>query len=425
MGIIEDIYAREILDSRGNPTIETDCFLDSGIIGRAQVPSGASTGKYEALELRDKDEKRFHGKGVLKAVENVNKTIREEITGMDSLCQSEIDYKLISLDGTDNKSNLGANAILSVSLAVASAQAEELCLPLYRYLGGISQRILPVPMLNVINGGVHADNNIDIQEFMIVPAGASTFKEAVRMSSEVFHSLKKLIKQNGYSTNVGDEGGFAPNLKNNSEAIELILKAVGKSGYKPGEDIWIALDAAASSFEKKGKYLFEGKKLSSNDMISIFEKWCKKYPIISIEDGLSESDWEGWKSLTQSLGDKVQIVGDDIFVTNVERLKRGIEEQTANSILIKLNQIGTLTETLEAIEVAKRAGFTSVISHRSGETGSVIISHLAVGAGTGLMKSGAPSRGERVAKYNELMRIEEDLGDTAEYPGYLAFYSIG
>lgn len=425
MSIIENIYAREILDSRGNPTIETDCCLETGIMGRAQVPSGASTGKYEALELRDGDKKRFHGKGVLKAVENVNKIIKNEIIGMDAQRQNEIDYKLISLDGTDNKSNLGANAILSVSLAVANAQAEELCIPLYKYLGGISRRMLPVPMLNVINGGIHADNNLDVQEFMIVPAGASSFKEAMRMASEVFHTLKAIVKQNGYSTNVGDEGGFAPNLSKNSEAIELILSAIEKSNYKQGEDIWVALDVAASSFEKNGRYVFEGKNVSSEELIKIYEDWCQKYPIISIEDGLSENDWQGWKVLTQRLSKKVQIVGDDIFVTNVERLRRGVEEKSANSILIKLNQIGTLTETLEAIDVARKANFTAVISHRSGETGSVIISHLAVGAGTGLIKSGAPSRGERVEKYNELIRIEEELGDAAEYPGYLAFYSIG
>ena len=425
MSRIKEIYAREILDSRGNPTIEADCILETGIMGRAQVPSGASTGKYEAIELRDNDKDKYHGKGVLKAVENVNKIIRKEVINMDALCQSELDSKLITLDGTDTKSNLGANAILAVSLSVAIAQANELSFPLYRYLGGISQRLLPVPMLNVINGGVHADNNIDIQEFMIVPAGAPSFKEAVRMASEIFHTLKTLIKQKGYSTNVGDEGGFAPNLSSNSEAIELILNAIEKTNYKPGEDIWIALDAAASSFEEDGFYLFEGRKITNEGIIEIFENWCKKYPIISIEDGLSENDWKGWKILTQRLGKKVQIVGDDIFVTNVERLQRGIDERTANSILIKLNQIGTLTETLEAIEVAKKANFTAIISHRSGETESVIISHLAVGAGTGLIKSGAPSRGERVAKYNELIRIEEELGDAAEYPGYLAFYSIG
>lgn len=425
MSIIKKIYAREILDSRGNPTVEVDCWLETEIIGRAQVPSGASTGEYEALELRDNDKNRYGGKGVLKAVENVNQIIAKEIIGMDALYQSELDRKLIALDGTENKSNLGANAILGVSLAVATAEANELDIPLFRYLGGVTQGIIPVPMLNVINGGMHADNNLDIQEFMIVPAGAPTFKEAMRISSETFHTLKKLVKKKGYSTNVGDEGGFAPNLSRNAEAIELILLAIEKANYKPGEDIWIALDAAASSFETKGIYKFEGKDVESEGIIDIYENWCKKYPIISIEDGLSENDWQGWTKLVKRLGKKVQIVGDDIFVTNVKKLKRGIEEKAANSILIKLNQIGTLTETLEAIDVAKKAGFTAVISHRSGETEGVIISHLAVGAGTGLIKSGAPSRSERVAKYNELMRIEEELGSGAEYPGYLAFYSIG
>jgi enolase len=425
MSRIKDIYAREILDSRGNPTVEVDCWLETEIMGRAQVPSGASTGEYEALELRDNDKNRYGGKGVLRAVENVNQIIKKEIIGIDALYQNELDRKLIALDGTENKSNLGANAILGVSLAVAAAEANELDLPLFRYLGGLTHEIIPVPMLNVINGGLHADNNLDIQEFMIVPAGAPTFKEAIRMSSESFHSLKKLVKEKGYSTNVGDEGGFAPNLSGNAEAIELILQAIEKAGYKPGEDIWIAIDAAASSFENEGKYKFEGRNVSSEDMIEIYEKWCKKYPIISIEDGLSENDWQGWTKLVKRLRRKVQIVGDDIFVTNVKKLKRGIEEKAANSILIKLNQIGTLTETLEAIDMAKKAGFTAVISHRSGETESVTISHLAVGAGTGLIKSGAPSRSERVAKYNELMRIEEELGSGAEYPGYLAFYSIG
>ncbi len=425
MSIIKKIYAREILDSRGNPTVEVDCWLETEIMGRVQVPSGASTGEYEALELRDNDKNRYEGKGVLKAVENVNQIIAKEIIGMDALYQSELDRKLIALDGTENKSNLGANAILGVSLAVATAEANELDIPLFRYLGGVIQGIIPVPMLNVINGGMHADNNLDIQEFMIVPAGAPTFKEAMRISSETFHTLKKLVKKKGYSTNVGDEGGFAPNLSRNAEAIELILLAIEKANYKPGEDIWIALDAAASSFETKGIYKFEGKDVKSEGIIDIYENWCKKYPIISIEDGLSENDWQGWTKLVKRLGKKVQIVGDDIFVTNVKKLKRGIKEKAANSILIKLNQIGTLTETLEAIDVAKKAGFTAVISHRSGETEGVIISHLAVGAGTGLIKSGAPSRSERVAKYNELMRIEEELGSGAEYPGYLAFYSIG
>ena len=425
MSRITDLYAREILDSRGNPTIEVDCLLETGVSGRAQVPSGASTGEFEALELHDGDKDRYNGKGVLRAVENVNRIIKKEILNMEALCQGEIDHKLIDLDGTESKSNLGANAILGVSLAVAEASSNELGLPLYRYIGGITQGILPVPMLNVINGGMHADNNLDIQEFMIVPAGAPTFREAIRISSEVFHTLKRLVKEKGYSTNVGDEGGFAPDLSGNAEAIEFIIKAIEKSNYRPGEDIWLAIDAAASSFENKGMYEFEGKKIKSGDMIDIYEDWCKKYPIISIEDGLAEDDWGGWGNLVKRLGKKVQIVGDDIFVTNVKRLKRGIKERTANSILIKLNQIGTLTETLETIDVARKAGFTAVISHRSGETESVIISHLAVGAGTGLIKSGAPSRGERVAKYNELMRIEEELSDEAEYPGYLAFYSIG
>ncbi len=425
MSRITDLYAREILDSRGNPTVEVDCWLESGLIGRAQVPSGASTGINEALEIRDHDKSRYGGKGVLKAIENVNQIIKKEIIGMDAMNQCKIDQSLIALDGTENKSKLGANAMLGVSLACAIVSADELEIPLFRYIGGIRGRILPVPMLNLINGGMHADNNLDIQEFMIVPAGAPSFKEAIRISAEIFHTLKKLINKKGYSTNVGDEGGFAPNLGENRDAIELIIEAIDISGYKPGEDIYIAIDSAASSFEKGGIYRFEDKDMTTEGLIEIYEGWCKRYPIISIEDGLSEDDWKGWNLLTERLGKRVQIVGDDLFVTNTKMLRRGIDERSANSILIKLNQIGTVTETLETIETAKRAGFTAVVSHRSGETESVVISHLAVGAGTGLIKSGAPSRGERVAKYNELIRIEEEMGDSAEYPGYLAFYSIG
>jgi enolase len=422
MSRITNIFAREILDSRGNPTVEVDVKLESGAMGRASVPSGASTGEHEALELRDKDKKRYGGKGVLRAIENVNGIIREEIVGLDARLQAAIDRRLIELDGTENKSRLGANAILGVSLACALSRSDELHIPLFRYIGGVYARTLPVPLLNVINGGAHADNNLDIQEFMLVPAGASTFREAMRMASETYHTLKECVKKRGYFTGVGDEGGFAPNLKANREAIELIMEAISKSGFRPGEDIWIAMDCAANSFKKNGKYLFEGKVISSEELIELYGKWCSSFPIIAIEDGLSEDDWEGWKVLTKRLGNKIQIIGDDIFVTNVGRLERGIKERSANSILIKLNQIGTLTETLETIDRAKRAGFTSVISHRSGETESVVISHLAVGVNSGLLKSGAPARTERVVKYNELLRIEEELGEASIYPGYLAFH---
>ena len=427
MGEIADVFAREILDSRGNPTVEVDVVLDSGAMGRAAVPSGASTGKREALELRDTARKRYGGKGVLKAVANVNDEIGPQLLGLESTEQVFIDRMMNEMDGTPNKGKLGANAILGVSLAVAKASAEELGLPLYRYIGGVNAKEMPVPMMNILNGGVHADNNVDIQEFMIVPVGAKTMADAVRMGAEIFHSLKSALKGKGHNTAVGDEGGFAPNLKSNEEAVESVLEGIHKAGYKPGADVFLALDPAASEFYEKGMYVFrksDKSKKSSDQMIKFYETWVKKYPIISIEDGLAEGDWEGWKDLTRALGGKVQIVGDDIFVTNPKILKKGIEEGIANSILIKLNQIGTLTETLDAIEMAKKAGYTAVVSHRSGETADTTLADLAVAANTGQIKTGSLSRTDRVAKYNQLMRIEEELGDEAVYRGEKVFYSI-
>ncbi|BBB32494.1 enolase [Thermotomaculum hydrothermale] len=419
MPYIEDIIAREILDSRGNPTIEVDVILESGIIGRAAIPSGASTGTREAVELRDGDKERFNGKGVLKAVQNVEEVIAPELIGIDCREQVLIDELMIELDGTKNKSRLGANAILGVSLACAKAAAEYSELPLFKYLGGSQARLLPVPMMNVLNGGVHADNRVDVQEFMIVPAGAPTFSEALRYGAEVFHSLKKVLKAKGYSTSVGDEGGFAPDLKSNEEALMLIVEGIEKAGYKPGEDVFIALDPAASEFFKDGKYHLDstGDILTSEQLIDLYEEWVKKYPIFSIEDGLAESDWDGWKILTDRLGDKIQLVGDDIFVTNPEIFQEGIEKGIANSILIKLNQIGTLTETVNTIKMAKLNGYTSVVSHRSGETEDTTIADFAVAFETGQIKTGSMSRTDRLAKYNQLLRIEEILGEDAIYAG--------
>lgn len=415
---IIDIYAREILDSRGNPTIEVDCITESGAFGRAAVPSGASTGKFEALELRDGDE-RYKGKGVKKAVDNVNNIISPEIVGDNVLDQRNIDRTLIELDGTDNKSKLGANAILGVSLACAKAACNFLGIPLYKYIGGVKSHILPIPMCNVINGGAHADNNLNIQEFMIIPViikrEGRNFKEAIRVASETFHTLKKILKDKGFSTGVGDEGGFAPNLPSNEDAIKFICEAIEKAGYKLGEDVCIGLDAAASSFYENGFYNFEGKKLNSSDMIVIYKEWVNKYPIILIEDGLSEDDWDGWKRLNEELGKKIEIVGDDIFVTNIKKIKEGINKNIANSVLIKLNQIGTLTETVDAIEFAHKSGWKTVVSHRSGETADTTIAHLAVGMNTGKIKTGSLSRSERIEKYNELIRIEEELGETASF----------
>ncbi|NOZ05146.1 MAG: phosphopyruvate hydratase [Chloroflexi bacterium] len=426
MTIIEDIIAREILDSRGNPTVEVDVILSSGAMGRAAVPSGASTGTQEALELRDHDPKRFGGKGVLKAVENVNQKIALELLGFDAVDQRRIDELLIALDGTPNKENLGANAMLGVSLAVAKAAADALGLPLYRYLGGPGVHLLPVPMMNILNGGKHAANSTDLQEFMIMPLGAKSFAEAFRWGSETYHALKSVLKKKGYNTSVGDEGGFAPSLGSNAEAVELIIEAIQTAGYEPGKDIYIALDPAASEIYEDGQYVLarEGRRLSSAEMVDFYTEWVEKYPIISIEDGLAEDDWEGFRLLTERLGDRYQIMGDDIFVTNVEHIGRGIHEGTANSVLIKLNQIGTLTETIAAVEMAKRAGWTAVVSHRSGETEDTTIADFAVAMGTGQLKTGAPCRIDRVAKYNQLLRIEEDLGDTALFPGMDAFYNL-
>ncbi|MFA6412672.1 MAG: phosphopyruvate hydratase [Syntrophales bacterium] len=424
---IINVYAREILDSRGNPTVEAEVTLYSGTTGRASVPSGASTGEHEMLELRDGDKKRYLGKGVQKAVNNVIDKIGPEIIGMDCLDQRAIDYAMINLDGTENKSVLGANAILGVSLACAKAAAAAVDLPLYRYIGGISAKDIPVPMMNIINGGQHADNNVDIQEFMIMPVGAPNFREGLRMSAEVFHALKSVLKSKGLNTSVGDEGGFAPNLKSNEEALMVIMEAIQKAKYKPGKDIFIAIDSAASSFYKKGKYIMAAEKKpekTAAEMVKFYEDLVKRYPIISIEDGLAEDDWDGWKLLTGALGSKIQIVGDDIFVTNRKRLEMGIKKGIANSILIKLNQIGSLTETLETIQMAKEAGYTTVISHRSGETEDVIMADVAVAANCGQIKSGSLSRSERLAKYNQLLRIEEELGDAAVYRGKGAFYSI-
>jgi enolase len=423
--MIVDVKAREILDSRGNPTIEVDVLLDDGSFGRAAVPSGASTGAHEAVELRDTKAKRYMGKGVESAVKNVNDIIAAEVAGMDATAQEDVDQLMIELDGTTNKGKLGANAILGVSMAVAKAAADSAGLPLYRYLGGCNANILPVPMMNILNGGKHADNNVDFQEFMIMPKGAESFPEALRMGAETFHTLKKVLASKGYSTSVGDEGGFAPSLKNNEEALEVIMDAIKKAGYKPGEDIAIALDPASTEmFDEKTKtYSFfksaPKKKVSSDEMIKHWQKWADKYPIISIEDGLAEDDWAGWAKLTKTLGGRIQLVGDDLFVTNTKRLEKGIEQNSANSILIKLNQIGTLTETFEAINMAKRAGWTAVISHRSGETEDTIIADLAVAAGVGQIKTGSVCRTDRICKYNQLLRISEDLGSAARYAGFM------
>jgi enolase len=422
MSEILDIRAREILDSRGNPTVEVEVLTDEGFVGRAAVPSGASTGKHEAVELRDGDNSRFLGKGVLKACQNVEEVIANELIGVEVTEQRYIDQLMIDLDGTPNKAKLGANAILGVSMAVAKAAAEEIGLPLYQYIGGVNAHVLPVPMMNILNGGSHADNSIDFQEFMIMPLGADTFSDGLRMGVEVFHHLKAVLKKNGYSTNVGDEGGFAPNIKSNEEAIETVLKAIETAGFKPGEDIFIAMDAASSEFfdEKTGLYTFKkssGKSLTGEEMVAYWADWVNKYPIFSIEDGLAEDDWSSWSKLTKAIGHKVQLVGDDLFVTNTTRLQRGIDEESANSILIKVNQIGTLTETNEAVRLATRNGFTSVMSHRSGETEDATIADLAVALNTGQIKTGSASRSDRIAKYNQLLRIEEELADTAVYPG--------
>ncbi|MDD2400920.1 MAG: phosphopyruvate hydratase [Clostridia bacterium] len=426
MNAIVDVYAREILDSRGNPTVEVDVTLEDGSFGRAAVPSGASTGAYEAVELRDGDKNRFMGKGVMNAVTNVNTIIAPAILDMNALEQVEIDNMMIKLDGTPNKGKLGANAILGVSLAVAKAAANYVGLPLYRYIGGVNAKELPVPMMNILNGGKHADNNMDIQEFMILPAGALSFGEAFRMGAEVFHNLKSVLKEKGYNTSVGDEGGFAPNLGSNEEALELIVEAIKKAGYKPGEDVFLGLDTAATELYKDGLYHLagEGLTMTSDEMIDYYAKLISKYPVISIEDGLSEDDWEGWKKMTQALGKKVQIVGDDLFVTNTERVSKGIEMGAANSVLIKVNQIGTLTETLNTIEMAKRAGYTAVVSHRSGETDDTTIADIVVGVNAGQIKTGAPSRIDRVAKYNQLLRIEEELDESAVYRGRDTFYNL-
>ncbi len=423
---IVDVLAREILDSRSFPTVEVEVYLEDGTVGRAAVPSGASTGVFEAVELRDGDKSRFNGKGVLQAVKNVNEVIADELVGLNALDQTFIDKTLIELDGTKNKGKLGANAILGVSLAVARAAANFLGLPLYQYVGGVNAKVLPVPMMNIINGGEHADNSVDLQEFMIMPVGAESFAEALRMCSEVYHALKKLLNEKGYSTGVGDEGGFAPNLKSNEEAIEVIIEAIKAAGLEPGKEMFIALDPASSEFFEDGKYILkhEGKTLSPKEMVDFYENLVNKYPIISIEDGMAEEDYEGWKIMTERLGNRIQLVGDDLFVTNTERLKMGIEMGIANSILIKLNQIGTLTETLNAIEMANRAGYTAVISHRSGETEDTTISDLVVAVNAGQIKTGAPGRSERVAKYNQLIRIAEELDDVAEYRGIDAFFNI-
>jgi enolase len=424
MGEIIDIIAREVLDSRGNPTVEVEVILDSGLAGSAIVPSGASTGKREALELRDGDKKKFHGKGVQKAVGNIVGEIASRIRGMDSFDQALVDKTMIDLDGTENKSKLGANAILGVSMAVCHASANELNVPLYRYIGGCNAKELPVPMMNIMNGGAHADNNLDIQEFMIMPAGVNNFALALRAGAEIFQTLKTILKKKGLNTAVGDEGGFAPNLGSNEEALTIIMQAITESGYRPGKDVLLALDVASSEFFDKGKYQFEGRKLSAAEMVDYYEALLGKYPILSIEDGLAENDWNGWKLLTERLGNKVQLVGDDLFVTNTKILSEGIRKNIANSILIKLNQIGTVTETLDAIEMAKKARYTAVISHRSGETEDTTIADLAVACNTGFIKTGSLSRSERIAKYNRLLRIEEELGITAVYKGRSAFYNI-
>ncbi len=426
MSIITDVYAREVLDSRGNPTVEVEIALESGGKGRAIVPSGASTGAYEAVELRDGDKGRYLGKGVLKAVENVNAIIAPEIIGLDALDQVAIDRKMIELDGTPNKAKLGANAILAVSMAAARAAADALNMPLYTYLGGFNAKTLPVPMMNIINGGEHADNNVDVQEFMVLPVGASNFAEALRIGAEIFHNLKAVLKDKGLNTAVGDEGGFAPNLGSNEEAITTIISAIERAGYKPGVDVFLGMDVASTEFFKNGKYELEGegKSFTPAEFVDLLASWVDKYPIITIEDGCSEDDWEGWKLLTEKLGDRVQLVGDDLFVTNTERLSTGIEKGIGNSILVKVNQIGTLTETFDAIEMAKRAGYTAVISHRSGESEDSTIADIAVATNAGQIKTGAPSRTDRVAKYNQLLRIEDELGSTAQYGGKTAFYNL-
>ena len=428
MSVIELVYAREVLDSRGNPTVEVEVALESGAVGRAIVPSGASTGAFEAVELRDGDKGRYIGKGVEKAVANVNEIIAPELEGMDAFDQPAIDALMIELDGTHNKGKLGANAILGVSMAVARAAAEELGLPLFQYIGGVNAKQLPVPMMNILNGGEHADNSVDVQEFMILPVGAKSFREGLRMGAEVFHSLKKVLSERGLACGVGDEGGFAPNLGSNREALELIVEAIEKAGYEPGKDVMLGLDVAATEMYDKETKLYdlkhEGKKLTAEQMVDLYEEWVNNFPIVTIEDGLDEEDWDGWKVLTDRLGKKVQLVGDDLFVTNTERLERGIEAGVANSILIKVNQIGTITETLDAIEMAKRAGYTAVISHRSGETEDTTIADLAVAVNAGQIKTGAPSRTDRVAKYNQLLRIEEMVGEQARYCGLKSFYNL-
>ena len=428
MSLITDIYAREVLDSRGNPTVEVEVWTELEAFGRAIVPSGASTGIYEAVELRDMDKSRYLGKGVIKAVENVNDIIADEIIGMEVFDQVMVDKVLIEIDGTENKGKLGANAILAVSMAVARAAANELGMPLYQYIGGVNGKTLPVPMMNILNGGEHADNNVDIQEFMVMPIGAESFKEGLRMGTEIFHNLKAVLKSKGLSTSVGDEGGFAPNLSSNEEALATIVEAIDKAGYKPGEDVVLALDVAASGMydEEKKTYNLkgEGRIMTVEEMVDYYGELCDKYPIISIEDGLGEDDWDGWKLMTEKLGKKIQIVGDDLFVTNTERLQRGIDMGVANSILIKLNQIGTITETLDAIELAKTNGYTAVISHRSGETEDSTIADLAVATNAGQIKTGAPSRTDRVAKYNQLVRIEDGLGEMSVYKGLKSFYNL-
>ena len=428
MSVIESVYAREVLDSRGNPTVEVEVVLESGAQGRAIVPSGASTGAFEAVELRDGDKSRYLGKGTQTAVDNVNNIIAEQLEGMESTDQPGIDALLIELDGTHNKGKLGANAILGVSMAVARASADELGLPLYQYIGGVNAKQLPVPMMNILNGGEHADNSVDVQEFMILPVGAPSFKEGLRMGAEVFHSLKKVLSERGLACGVGDEGGFAPNLGSNREALELIVEAISKAGYEPGKDVMLGLDVAATEMYDKETKLYdlkhEGKKLTAEEMVDLYEDWATNFPIITIEDGLDEEDWDGWKVLTDRLGKKIQLVGDDLFVTNTERLERGIEAGVANSILIKVNQIGTITETLDAIEMAKRAGYTAVISHRSGETEDTTIADLAVAVNAGQIKTGAPSRTDRVAKYNQLLRLEEMVGEQARYCGLKSFYNL-
>ncbi|OJV54624.1 MAG: phosphopyruvate hydratase [Bacteroidetes bacterium 43-16] len=422
MSIITKVHARQILDSRGNPTVEVDVMTSNGAFGRAAVPSGASTGKHEAVELRDGDKKVYLGKGVLKAVKNINEGLADELYGFDIADQTGIDQYMLDLDGTANKAKLGANAILAVSMAVAKAAAEEAGLPLYRYVGGTNAKTLPVPMMNILNGGAHADNKIDFQEFMVMPVGADTFSEGLRWGVEIFHSLKKVLSEKGFSTNVGDEGGFAPDIQSNEEAIEIVLKAIEKAGYKPGDDVVIAMDAAISELydAKSKKYVFkksDGKKLSSEEMVDFWKKWVKKYPIVSIEDGMDEDDWKGWKALTDAIGNNVQLVGDDLFVTNVLRLEKGIKESTANGLLVKVNQIGSLTETIDAVTMAQRAKYNTIMSHRSGETEDATIADLAVALNCGQIKTGSASRSDRMAKYNQLLRIEEQLGDLAYYPG--------